>query len=175
MEITWNYLTELRKELVESQKIRAQVIGFKITFVTTAIGLIGTNLDRIPSALLVVPAFASIFFDFLINSYSFAIKRIGYYIKTELEPELRNIYKTPKSVLLWEEFLRDKRMRPKFALIGNVGLTVLAISAAVVGLCIPFRPLVSPALMTLLALFVIIDFTVYLIPFKLGDERIGNE
>ena len=60
--LAWNLFVELRKELVESQKIRAQVIGFKITFVSAAVGLIGTNIDRIPNILLVIPAFAAIFF-----------------------------------------------------------------------------------------------------------------
>ncbi len=38
--------TELRKELVESQKIRAQILGFKITFVATAVGLIMSRIVR---------------------------------------------------------------------------------------------------------------------------------
>jgi len=58
--LAWNLFIELRKELVESQKIRAQIIGFKITFVSAAIALIGANLDKIIEYeyLLFVPAFA---------------------------------------------------------------------------------------------------------------------
>ena len=64
----FNLLIELRKEVIESQKIRAQVIGFKITFVSAGIGVIIANLEKLPPVLLAVPAFAAIFFDFLIDS-----------------------------------------------------------------------------------------------------------
>lgn len=99
-DILWGYLTELRKELVESQKIRTQVIGFKITFVTALIGFFiskllsdiekSGELDGYNFYLLIIPALASIFFDFLIYSYSFSIKRIGLYIRFELEPQLQD-------------------------------------------------------------------------------------
>lgn len=39
-EIAWNTLAELRKEIVEAQRISAQVIGFKITFVSASIGML---------------------------------------------------------------------------------------------------------------------------------------
>ena len=41
-------------EIVSTQKIRARVIGFKITFVSAGIGLIAANLDTLPSELLVI-------------------------------------------------------------------------------------------------------------------------
>ena len=102
LDLYWNLYTELRKEVIESQKIRAQVVGFKITFVSASIGLLSSNLDKIPKASLVIPAIASIFFDFLINSYRFAIKRIGYYLKENLEPEIKIESKLPDEFLLWQ-------------------------------------------------------------------------
>lgn len=77
----WQLFVELRKEIVESQKIRAQIIGFKITFISSGIGLIIAGRNTVPQTLLIVPALAAIFFDFLIQSYSFSIKRIGRYCR----------------------------------------------------------------------------------------------
>lgn len=59
----WELLVELRKEILETQKIRAQVIGFKITFISTVIGLILASKTLIQ--LLVIPAFFAIFFDLI--------------------------------------------------------------------------------------------------------------
>ena len=67
---------ELRKELVESQKIRSQIIGFKITFISAAAAFIKVFQASFSPYILCVLAFAAIFFDFLINSYSFSIKRL---------------------------------------------------------------------------------------------------
>ena len=47
-DFAWNLTVELRKELVELQRLRAQVVGFKITFVSTATAVIGANLDKVP-------------------------------------------------------------------------------------------------------------------------------
>ena len=109
LSLYWNLYTELRKEIIESQKIRAQVIGFKITFVSASIGLLSSNLDKIPKVSLIAPAIASIFFDFLINSYSFSIKRIGYYLKEQLDPEIKAESKLPDEFMLWQNFLKDPK------------------------------------------------------------------
>lgn len=175
MDVVWNYLVELRKELIESQKIRAQVIGFKITFVSAAIGLIGTNLEKIPNALLVVPAFAAIFFDFLINGYSFSIKRLGFYIKKQAEPALRKTHSLPEKFLLWEEFLEGEKVKQKFALIGNIGITFLAIGAAIAGLLHPFQRILSTSLIFLLIVFFTVDLTIFVKPFRLAGEKIEKE
>jgi len=48
-DLTWRLFVELRKELVDSQKVRAQAIGFKITFVSTVTGIIVSNrVERCP-------------------------------------------------------------------------------------------------------------------------------
>lgn len=85
----WNLFVELRKELLEAQKIRAQVLGFKFTFVTASLSLLAANIEKIDKALFVMPAFSAIFFDFIIYSYSFSIKRIGCYTRDYIEPALK--------------------------------------------------------------------------------------
>ncbi|HYP53420.1 MAG TPA: hypothetical protein VEQ42_07760, partial [Pyrinomonadaceae bacterium] len=138
--LAWNLLVELRKESLEAQRMRTQVIGFKITLVGSGLAVLSavTSGDaglnaRIPDELLAIPAFASIFFDLLINSYSISIKRIGLYCKTQLEPQLRSQFERPGHVspprrfLLWEEFFDRLRVRHALAIFGNIGLTALAL------------------------------------------------
>ena len=60
----WNLFTELRKELLESQKIRSQIIGFKVTFVAAVVGILAKNIDRIDNILFLIPAFAAFAFDY---------------------------------------------------------------------------------------------------------------
>src|SRR5437879_6140799 len=106
-ELAWKKYTELRKEIVEAQKIRAQMVGFKITFVSASVGLIGANLGKVPIILLVIPAVASVFFDNLITSYSFSIKRTGFYCWKYLEPLLQaDCTGLPSDFLFWEEYMR---------------------------------------------------------------------
>ncbi len=142
-DVAWDLFCELRKELIESQKLRAQVIGFKITFVSAAIGLIGTNLEKIPNILLVIPAFAAIFFDFLINSYRYAIKRIGFYNRNYYEPSISSNLKLPDTFIWWENFLHNTKTGQSLAFMGNMGITLLAVRAAIVALVIPFCPFLS--------------------------------
>lgn len=142
---------ELRKELVHSQQIRTQIIGFKITFVSAAIGLIVANLDVVPSQLLAIPAFSAIFFDFLVYSYSFSIKRIGYYCRTYLEPKLKIETNWPRTKPLWEEFMSFSGTTQKLSIVGNLGITFLAVVVGVIGLVSPFRLIISlPLLIVLL-------------------------
>jgi hypothetical protein len=169
-QIAWNLFTELRKETLESQKIRAQVVGFKITFVSAGIGLIASNPDKIPSVLLVIPAFAAMFFDLLIASYSFGIKRIGHYCRTHIEPRIRATCSLPSDFLLWHEFLRDPKMRQNLSDFANVGITLLALIPAVLALFSPFRPLVSTVfLVALLALFAY-DIRAHRLRWRFKDE-----
>lgn len=50
-ELAWNYLTELRKELVDLQKTRAQIIGFKILAITAIISFAGNASELDPTLL----------------------------------------------------------------------------------------------------------------------------
>lgn len=165
----WQYFLELRKELLEAQKIRAQIIGFKVTFVSAAIGLIVANLDKgIDQSVFVMPAFAAICFDFLISSYSFSIKRIGSYVRDHVEPALRRSGDLPEDFVAWQEFLTDPKTRQNLAGYGNMGLTILAVCVAVWALIFPFRPVASSILLVALIVFSIVDVLAYLEPRKLG-------
>jgi len=183
-EILWNYLVELRKELVQSQKIRTQIIGFKITFVTAAIGFLATKLTSTDGAnlslslsdygnlLFIIPAISAIFFDFLINSYSFSIKRIGLYIRHEIEPNLL----IDDNIILWEQFLNKySATKQKLAMIGNLGLTFLSVLIASISLCFPYYSHISPALILCIIILFVLNTLNYRAPKKLDKIHLGNK
>src|SRR5579859_5068873 len=66
----WDQLIELRKEIIELQKTRAQLIGFKITAVAGGLAVLSSLHSTIPLVLLLLPGFAAIFFDLLIAGQS---------------------------------------------------------------------------------------------------------
>ncbi|MDX2040132.1 MAG: hypothetical protein SF097_02735 [Acidobacteriota bacterium] len=170
-DICWNVLVELRKELVESQKIRAQVIGFKITLVSTGIGVIVANLDKVPIVILVVPAFAAIFLDYLIQSYTFSIRRIGVYCREYLEPKILEGSELPGNFPLWERFMTRPKARQHFSMTGHLGITSLAVTAALFSLFVNFRWSISlPLLLALIWLFYL-DVKVHT---GIDRKRLGN-
>jgi hypothetical protein len=144
----WNLFVELRKELVESQKIRSQIIGFKITFLTSLIvamsaiyaskGLGQTTDEQLLflrvffGVLFVVPAFSAIFFDLIIYSYSFSVKRIGYYIREYIEPAMKSRKVVPDDFVLWEKYLEQPMTKQRYAKYGNIGLTAMTIIIAAI-------------------------------------------
>ena len=166
----WDLFVELRKETIESQKIRAQIIGFKITFISAAIGLILANSNRGFQMTLIVPAFAAIFFDFLIQSYSFSIKRIGRYCRENLEPIM-----FPKnagvSFVSWEQFLSSPENRQSYSTIGNLGITVLAVIPAIAVLFSPFRLAVSLPILFALIGFLAIDGVCFVATGRYGRRQ----
>jgi hypothetical protein len=129
-DIFWNMFVELRKEIVSSQEIRAKIIGFKITFLSAGIGLIYANIEKVKEVfiiLLLIPAVAAIFFDLLIHSYSYSIKRIGFYCRHYVEKELILAQDLPKDFVFWEDFVSQKKFRQMFSFFGNQGLTLIVI------------------------------------------------
>ena len=167
-DVIWQLFVELRKELVESQKIRAQVMGFKIVFVSSAIGLMAKNLESLDKALFVIPAFASICLDFIIYSYSFSIKRIGRYTHKHIEPALKEYKRVPEEFRLWQDFLTDKKTRQTLSLYGNLGFTLLTVGLAGIALFYPFRKYLSITLLLALGVFTVMDYLAYRAPKKLG-------
>lgn len=153
----WSLIVDLRKELIETQRIRSQVIGFKITFVSTSIGIIAAIIDKVPFQLFIIPAFAAIFFDLLINSYGFSIKRIGFYCRTYVEPALKKTVVDnkdwPTDMPLWEEFLDRGQFRQALGLWGNLGITGLAAIVAVIASVIHFDWRFDTPALILLAIF----------------------
>jgi len=166
--IIWELFVELRKELLEAQKIRAQILGFKFTFITAGIGLMGANFDKLDKNMLVLPAFAAIFFDFIIYSYSFSIKRIGCYVRDHIEPVLEKDKDVPPDFVMWQKFLTQPKTRQKLSMYGNIGVTFLSVIVGVIGLLVDFKPVASPFLIAALFLFIIMDILAYREPMKLG-------
>ncbi len=172
MDFFWKLFVELRKELVESQKIRSQIIGFKVTFVSAAIGFLATHLENVDRALFVIPSIAAICFDFIIYSYSFSIKRIGYYCRHYIEPAIKKSGEIPSDYILWQEFLTSPKTKQHLSLYGNFGLTLLTIIIAVVSLFSPFRIYLSSFLLLVLAIFTVIDILAYRAPFTSFKRRV---
>ncbi len=156
-ELALDLMVELRKEIIEAQRIRAQVVGFKITFVSASIGLILANSDKIPNKLLIIPALAAIFFDLLLNSYSFSIKRIGSFLREYIEPILKKVTNWPEKYPLWEEYMSLDEVKQNLSLIGNLGITILAVIPALLVLVNPFKLISSLPLIIILFLFVSYD------------------
>ena len=169
--LAWNLLTELRKETLESQRMRTQVIGFKITFVSAAVGFIYANRDKIPpesfDILLIIPAFAAIFFDLLIISYSISIRRIGLYCKTHLEEQLKDETQMHKGFCFWESFFESKQMRPSLAIFANLGITFLTLIPTIDGLRRSPHLLIS----IFLAVILIYDIAAFFVPGSITSER----
>ena len=176
--LAWDLFVELRKEILESQKIRAQIIGFKITFVSSVMAVAIASIDKIPTHLLIIPAFAAVFFDFLITSYSFSIKRTGYYIRTQLEPIWISSCLWQKETPLWEEYMTDPSNKQNLSFLGNLGITLLSSGVGIVGLYISQtdRFLLSwQAFVGLLLLFFLgLDVWSFYQPIRVFKTRKGN-
>lgn len=134
-ELAWNLMAKLGDEILASKQIRSQIIGFKITFISAALALIAANIDKLPNlVILVIPAFAAIFFDLLINSYSRSIERIGDYSRFYLEPIIKKETAWPNDTPLWEEYVHQSKSDEtkdfikliRKGRIGNFGMTILA-------------------------------------------------
>jgi hypothetical protein len=151
VDLAWNLYLELRKEVLSTQQVRARAIEFKITFVSTAIGLIAANLAAVDDRLLVLPAFAALLFDLLIISSSFAIKRKGAYARVYLEPILKEQTGWPSDVPLWESYMSLGAQRQLLSFVANVGISALT---AVPGTLVLLRPPVSFLSVTLVAALV---------------------
>lgn len=167
-DFVWNLFVELRKEVLEAQKIRAQILGFKFTFITAAMGIIGAHLNELDSTIFVIPALAAIFFDFIIYSYSFSIKRIGCYVREVLEPELKKDNNIPDGFTMWQDYLTRPETRQYLSAYGNIGVTILSVVIGIIGLFADFKFLLSPFLLCILIVFVVLDVKAYREPQKLG-------
>lgn len=170
MDIIRDYFVELRKELLEAQKIRAQVIGFKITLVSAAFGFLLANANKLDAAMFVLPAVSAVFFDFLINSYTFSIKRIGTYIREQVERAFAESRGIPKDFIWWQDYLTQPRTKQNLAHYGNLGLTVLSAIIAVIALFFPFRMGISQTMIAIILISLVFDVLSFLEPGKLGKQ-----
>lgn len=130
------------------------MVGFKVTFVSTAIGIIIANSETVPSLLLVLPAVAAIFFDLLIISYGFSIKRMGNYVRFHLKPQLIDHLKWPNTVPLWEQYVGRKVVRQKLSIISHWGLTLIASAIGIAG--VYFSTIIVLALVWKLCIIIIL-------------------
>lgn len=161
--LVWDMIVELRKEIVETQKLRTQILGFKITVVSALIGLISaintqpliykmtSGKDSVtisnPDYFFVVmsfllPAFTSVFFDFISNGCSLRIDRIGLYCRKVLEPKISEEVQFISSFPKWEKNLKlmedtdflDERSRKK-SISSRIFLPDMIINKK----CLPFK------------------------------------
>lgn len=121
--------------------------------------------------LLGVPAFAAIFFDFVISSDSLSIKRTGFYIRRHLEPFLRAGYELHPEFVTWEQFIASRAARQSLSLLGNLGSTLLSVAAASAGLFVPFRGVLSLALLGALLVLFVADTWTHLVPRASGEKE----
>lgn len=170
----WLLMMNLRKEMVDIQKIRAQVIGFKITFISTATGIVIANSDKIPHVIWSVLALTSIFFDLLINNYSFGIDRIAFYCRNYLEPAIKDSSQDFAVIPLWEEFVASTKYKQKLSFIGNLGITFLMVLIAVIELLTSFNLIVSIPLIILILLLFVYDFQAFMRPKNLDKYVLEN-
>ena len=117
-----------------------------------------------------IPAFAAIFFDLLINSYSVAIKRIGSYVGRVLEPALKSTGRWPADLPMWEEYMRSPKQRQTYSLVGNLGITLLAGVPAIVSLFRPFQVVVSLPLLLAYIPLLAYDFQAFVRPRRLIES-----
>jgi len=126
------------------------------------VSFLALHLESVDKALLVIPAFAAIFFDFITCSYSFSIKRIGKYTKKHIEPALKTPSgDIPENFLMWQQFLERPETKQYLALHGNFGFTALTVGVAIIALCFPFRLWVSTVLIVILLVFLCMDALAY--------------
>lgn len=173
--LAWNLMVELRKEIRAAQKMRTQIMGFKIAFVSSALGVIIGAITANPavSLVFVIPAITAITFDFSINSINHLILRLGFYIRKAIEPQLALYGQWPKDKPLWEEFLCQEGARQPYGIIGSLGLTAIALMAAlypVVSFCVSGNYgllAVATVLFTVVVILFVIDVKIY---YKVKNE-----
>jgi succinate dehydrogenase/fumarate reductase cytochrome b subunit len=152
--LAWNLYTELRKEIVATQQLRSRAIEIKIAVVGAAVGLFVANSEKLhDDRLLLLPAFAAIFFDYLIASYSFSIKRQSRYLRLCVEDRLREDYAWPGTVPLWEQYVSQPAQRQMFSVVADLGLTGVVSVPAILKLLSPMlTPFKLAALVVMLSM-----------------------
>jgi hypothetical protein len=170
-EVIWGLFLETRKQIIEYQKIRAQLFGFKVIFVGSAMGIVLANANNIPKIVHFIPAFAATFFDLLITSTTYSIKRTGAYCRNHIEPTIRESSHLPSSLPLWEEqFLISTGMERVLLLISNLGISLLALMPVILAVQLPLK---FNTFTVLLALFLFLfGFYLYvaLLPHRFGQD-----
>lgn len=114
----------LRSEIIEKQKVQIQILGFKIIFTSTFMGVIVSSIkDGAPAYSSVIPAVVSVFFDFLILSRTQSMRRIGDYLEEYIEPLL--YHDSSCGVVTWQSYLRLKGDTQFLKNAGELGFTLI--------------------------------------------------
>ena len=99
-----------------------------------------------------------------------SVKRKGYYIRTYVEPKLRAYASWPADDPLWEEFMRRPQNRQTLSLVGNLGITTLAVApATMAAMALLPRAAWIPLVCALLVLFGY-DGSAYLAPRRIAGD-----
>jgi hypothetical protein len=157
-EFALKMMAELRQEIISSQQIRVNIVKIKITSLGVVIGAILAYAKDFSNILFIIPAFMAIFFDFLINSYSFSIKRLGFYIRHYLGPVMKEGAQWPDRLPLYEDYVTHPAAQQRFSTTGNLGLTALAVVPALWGLVKPFRGILSLSLIIIILICSVLAF-----------------
>lgn len=133
----WNYLVQLREEILNLQNIRARLVVAKTVTVGGGVGILAQLIAKqtpeqpgLSVAWLALPAFVAFAFDTLIDSYTWSIKRNGAYIRDHLEPKLGRLCEWPSPEPLWEKYVGLRQ--PGW--LRHMGSLLLTCAATLVGL-----------------------------------------
>jgi hypothetical protein len=158
-EFKWKLFVQIRQEMMEAQRIRMQLISFKITFVSAGIGVVLAYGKNTLSQLLIIPALGALFFDLFIIAQNYLLDRLSFYCKDAV-PE------NPIQPVAWESWLSSK---PAILFkMGSIGITILAITPAYIALAGSFR---ASTLISLLLLIVLTLFTFYVISLYIRERH----
>ena len=106
-ELCLKILGELRQEIVESVKLNYQIAALKGTFIAGTLTLFFANTGKMPAWIITIPVVSIVFFDSQIAVRRFVVQRNAFFIRTILEPKLREGAGWKKNERLWEEFLHE--------------------------------------------------------------------
>lgn len=93
-EALFRYFDKLRDELLCQQNVRSRLHMFKASAIGALFYFAARSLRDDPLVTVIALALApiiAVFFDFNIEGCSVAIKKIGYYVRTQVEPLLPQI------------------------------------------------------------------------------------
>ena len=125
--ILMEYLTKLREEILQAQKLRMQAMAGKIVFLGGLFSYFLKNPDQ--SVAIVICPFVALLFDYMIFGFTYNIRIIGSYIEMNIEDELSARTGIPK-LKFWESsWTSGKKVIPWgrfFRHMGNYGVTFLA-------------------------------------------------
>ena len=150
VEILMQYVSFLRKEILQAQKLRFQVVSFKIGLLGAAFSYFLQRSPQTPlsTAILVCP-FVALLFDCMIHALGRSIQGWGQYMREFVEPYLQQKlsieFDLPEN---WKLRSEHARMGRRFAGLSNVGTTAIAGFTAFV--IVP-KNLIRPGILVTLA------------------------